>query len=320
MIHPVDRAAGFAVARGPNRLKFFSKGWGDAALLDPPDLDPAPAIPITPTWLSDRRTEHGHVVRHGTYTTDNPDLPPRSRIGSLQSIEPMTARRRTVLLMAAWNEHDPRVRVALAHRLATRGIRSVIPENPYYGSRHPNPLVDQPIQTVSDFMRMGIAAVSEARGLLAGLRDGDTALGVSGYSMGGNVSAIISATTDFPVATAPLAASHSPGPVFLDGVLRSGIAWEALGGESQADRLREVLGSVSVLRIPPKDHTRHAVIVAGRTDGYIPLSATNALAEHWPGSELRVHRGGHATLVWYRKAALVDAIAASFDRLPSEGA
>jgi hypothetical protein len=162
---------------------------------------------------------------------------------------------------------------------------------------------------------MGIAAVSEARGLLAGLTGHDAVLGVSGYSMGGNVAAIVAATTDFPLAAAPLAASHSPGPVFLDGILRSGIAWKALGGEQEADRLREILTSVSVLRVPPNDHARHAVIVAGRSDGYIPQSATLALAEHWAGSELRVHRGGHATLVWYRKAALVDAIVASFDRL-----
>jgi hypothetical protein len=315
VIHPIDRAAGIAVARGPNRLKFFSEGWGDADWLEPPDLSPQAATAIKPTWLLDGRSEHGHIVLHGTYDTGDESLPSRSRIGNLLSIEPAADTTRTVVLMAAWNEHDPRVRVALAHRLAEVGIRSVIPENPYYGSRHPNPIVDQPIRTVSDFMRMGIAAVSECRGLLVGLRDGATQLGVAGYSMGGNVSAIISATMDFPVATAPLAASHSPGPVFLDGVLRSGISWEALGGEDQADRLRDVLSSVSVLRIPPKDHTRRAVIVAGRSDGYIPLAATTDLANHWPGSELRVLSGGHATLVWYRKAALVDAIVASFDRL-----
>lgn len=319
MIHPIDRAAGIAVARGPDRLKFFTEGWGDIELLKVPDLNPDPPVAIQPTWLSDSRSDHGHLLRYGTYDTGNESLPSRSRIGNVQSIEPTSPARRIVVLMAAWNEHDPRVRIALGHRLAHLGIRSIIPENPYYGSRHPNPLVDQPIRTVSDFMRMGMAAVAEARGLLAGLRDGGAMLGVSGYSMGGNVAAIISATMDFPVATAPLAASHSPGPVFLDGVLRAGISWKSLGGVDSAERLREVLTSVSVLRIPPPSHTRHAVIVAGRSDGYIPLNATADLAKHWPGSDLRVLPGGHATLVWYRKAALADAIAASFDRLQEAG-
>ncbi len=219
------------------------------------------------------------------------------------------------MLMAAWNEHDPKVRIAIGHLLAERDIASVIPENPFYGSRHPNPQLDQPIRTVSDFMRMGIAAVTEGRGILTGLRDPRHELGVSGYSMGGNLAAIISATSDFPLATAPLAASHSPAPVFLDGVLRGGISWDALGGESEAPRLRSVLNSVSVLRVPAPAHAGRAVIVGGRTDGYIPQTATNALADHWRGSQLRMLRGGHATLVWRHKAALADAIGASFDRM-----
>lgn len=315
MIHLVDRAAGVAVAKGPSRLRFFSEGWGDPEFLGPPDLSPGPANPVIVTWLSDRRTDRGHIVKHGTYTPHASTLPMRSQAGSILSIEPEVPGHRTVVLMAAWNEHDPKVRVALAHLLAESGIRSLIPENPYYGTRQPDPSVDQPIRTVSDFMQMGIAAVTEARGLLTGLNEAGGQIGVSGYSMGGNVAAIISATVDFPVATAPLAASHAPGPVFLDGILRGGIAWDALGGEGQAPRLREILTSVSVLRVPPPPHARSAVIVAGRSDGYIPLTATQALASHWQGSDLRILKGGHATLVWYRKPALVDAIEASFDRL-----
>ncbi|MCZ7531911.1 MAG: alpha/beta hydrolase family protein [Acidimicrobiia bacterium] len=314
MIHPVDRAAGLVVRNGPRRLRFFSEGWGDPALLEPPNLSTAPLPAVHPAWVSKEYVGNGHLVRYGTYEVPDLDLPERSRRGGVMSIEPPHPHTRIVMLMAAWNEHDPKVRIAIGHLLAERDIASVIPENPFYGSRHPNPQYDQPIRTVSDFMKMGIAAVTEGRAILTGLRDPRHQLGVSGYSMGGNVAAIISATSDFPMATAPLAASHSPAPVFLDGVLRGGIAWDALGGMSEAPRLRSVLNSVSVLRVPAPPHAHQAVIVGGRTDGYIPETATQALADHWQESQLRTLRGGHATLVWYRKAALADAIVTSFDR------
>jgi hypothetical protein len=318
VIHPIDRAAGLAVAHGPKRLKFFADGWGDAAALVPPDLSIVAAEPITPTFIVDGAADEVHLS-HGIYRSVVEGLPLRSQHGSVISIEPESGAGRTVVLMAAWNEHDPKIRVALARMLAERGVRSLIPENPFYGSRHPDPTDQQPIRTVADFMSMGGSAVVEARGLLAGLRDADTTLGVSGYSMGANVAAIVSATLDFPIATAPLAASHSPGPVFLDGVLRHGIAWEALGGREAEPRLREILNSASVLRVPAAPHTKHAVVVGARSDGYIPRKATTDLVDHWPGSDLRIHAGGHATMIWYRKRQLVNAIEDSFDRLEGDG-
>jgi hypothetical protein len=164
-------------------------------------------------------------------------------------------------------------------------------------------------------MVMGGAAVSEARGILTAEFTEGSSVGVSGYSMGGNTAAIVSATLDIPLATAPLAASHSPGPVFLDGVLNRGIDWEALGGTGQEQRLRDALTGVSVLDIEPKPHHEQAIIVRAASDGYIPASATQELVDHWQGSELRVLRGGHASLVWFRKDQLTDAIADSFDKM-----
>lgn len=316
MIHPIDRAAGLAVSYGPERVRFFTEGWGDPQALEPPDLSVVATEPITPKWVS-RETVDGRTTSHGVYRSSADALPSRSRNGSVIAIEPEGGAARTVILMAAWNEHDPKIRLSLAHRLATRGVRSLIPENPYYGSRHPNPRDDQPIRTVADFMRMGGSAVVEARGLLEGLRSSGASLCVSGYSMGANIAALTSATLDFPVATAALAASHSPGPVFLDGVLRRGIAWEALDGVDADQRLRRILGSASVLRVPPAPHTAHAVVVGAKSDGYIPTSATTDLADHWPGSDLRMHPGGHATLIWFRKRLLVDAIEDSFGRFES---
>lgn len=315
MIHPVDKVSGAVLARGPKKHRFFADGWGDRSLLNPDPISKDRPDALGVTWLSQQLEPSGLVVEHGTFTSPSDYLPSRARRGSVISVTPPHGSNRVVLLMPAWNEHDPKVRVALAGHLARKGIRSIILEGPFYGSRHAYPEGGQPIRSVSDFMAMGVAAINEARGLLTWLADDGWDVGVSGYSMGGNTAALVAATMPFCVASAPLAASHSPGPVFLDGVLREGIAWDALGGRSREGQLRSTLDAVSVLHIEPAPHTRHAVVVRASRDGYIPRSAVHALADHWRGSELRVVRGGHATAIWYRKDQITDAIVDSFGRL-----
>jgi Alpha/beta hydrolase domain containing 18 len=315
MIHPVDRLAGLALARAPSHVKFFSRGWGDDSLVDPAAILARDPVPITIDWLTRSATSAGHIVEHGTFESHAPHLPHRARMANVLSISPREGTNRVVVLMPAWNEHDPKVRVAMAKLLADKGVRSIILENPFYGTRHPDPNGGQPITTVSDFMVMGGAAVTEARGILTAANAAGSSVGVSGYSMGGNTAAIVSATLDFPLATAPLAASHSPGPVFLDGVLNRGIDWEALGGREHQQRLRDTLTSVSVLGLEPKPHLSKAIVVRAASDGYVPASATQELVDHWPGSELRVLRGGHASLMWFRKNQLTTAIVDSFDAM-----
>jgi hypothetical protein len=315
MIHPVDRLAGLALSRGPSHMKFFTQGWGDISFMNPSEFLAAPPVPITIEWLSQSTTSAGFVVEHGAFNSPAPHLPHRSKVANVLSISPPTPTDRVVVLMPAWNEHDPKVRVAIAKHLAATGVRSLILENPFYGTRHPDADGGQPISTVSDFMIMGGAAVSEARGILTAEHTAGRSIGVSGYSMGGNTAAIVSATLDIPVATAPLAASHSPGPVFLDGVLNGGIDWEALGGLDNEQRLRDTLTGVSVLDLEPKPHHGKAIIVRAASDGYIPASATQELVDHWPGAELRVLRGGHASLVWFRKNQLASPIVDAFDNM-----
>ena len=50
---------------------------------------------------------------------------------------------------------------------------------------------------------------------------------------------------------------------------------------------------------------------------YIPAKATEDLAAHWEGSELRWLPGGHATLIWYRKQRLAAIIDETFERTHS---
>lgn len=315
MIHPVDRAAGLALANGPLRNKLFAHGWGDAATFALESATNLGAAPIAITWQTSTTLSNGNTVEHAAFVSPIERLPIRGRLGSFTSVTPAEPTRRLVLLMAAWNEHDPRIRMVMADLLAERGIRSIVPENPFYGTRRHLPGHRQAIQTVSDFMLMGESAVAEARSILLSFRADGWDIGVAGYSMGGNTAAVVSAIMQEPVATAALAASHSPGPVFLDGVLRKGIAWEKLGGTKMEPVLREIFDSVSVLRLPPAPHCRHAVIVRVSNDGYIPATAVEELASHWRGSELRVVKGGHATAIWFHKNELVDAIVDSFNRL-----
>lgn len=321
MKHPIDLVGGLIVSLGPHRLRFFSEGWGDEDLLArirAPDGEPEP---LRITW-GRARFNGGNVVTEGAFVSPARSvLPDRARRARVIRIEPIGAPTRSVVLMAAWNEHDPKERVRLAELLAKRHISSYILENPYYGERRPDDVNPQPIRTVSDFFRMGVGAVTEGRALLTTLRGLGHQPGVAGYSMGGNVAALVSAMVSFPVATAPLAPSYSPAPVYLDGVLRGGIDWKALGGEEGAEhRLRQLLLRASVLELPAPPHARDAVLVAARADAYVPSSASRALHAHWPGSELRWSRGGHATLIWWRKPALVDAIVDSFDRVEARGA
>lgn len=316
-MHPIDRLAAVMVRRGPRRLRVFPGGWGDedaVARLDditPLQTDP-PAISIEwePTIrLGDRTTRDGHF---DALT----DVPGAASKASVRLIEPLSGSDRLCLLMAAWNDHGYNTRQQLANELIARGISSLILEIPYYGARRTVGDDEQPIQTVADFALMGLGAVTEGRALLAHFRD-HYQMGVSGYSMGGNLGALVGASAGFPVAMAPLAASHSPGPVFLDGVISNGIQWAALGGGSSGGRLRETLGAASVLRLPSPPWAQAAVLVAARSDGFIPATAVEHLHRHWSGSELRWRRGGHATLLWRQRAALADAIADSFRRVTS---
>jgi hypothetical protein len=315
LIHPIDAASGLVFRFGPRRV--FQDGWGDRGRLD--ELRQAagrlpPLVPLDLRWSNERRT--GELrVRDAAYRSPVEGLADGTGTGHLRLILPPDGTDRLCLLMASWNDHAFATRTGLATGLARLGIGSVLLENPYYGKRRPAGVAGPPIRTVVDFMTMGYAAVVEGRAALAALQSGAGGrLGVSGYSMGGNIAALISSTMPFPVATAPLAPSHSPGPVFTTGALRFSLDRAALGNDGLA-RLAGVLGDASVLRFEPPLHAAAAVLVAASLDGYIPRPAVEALHRHWPGSELRWVTAGHATLLWRRRDELVRAIVDSFDRL-----
>jgi len=311
-MHPIDRAASLLFRFGPSSLKVFSEGWGDeagVATLDTSvELPPPPKLTID--WET-RAAGDGYTTRDGTFPSPAKHLPPNSRAAHVRMFSPDKPDGRLVVMMAAWNDHGYDTRSGLAQLLVQHGVTSVMLENPFYGARRTG--TDQPIRTVADFGIMGRAAVEEGVALLAHFAD-DYRIGVTGYSMGGNIGALVGALAPDGTAIAALAASHSPGPVWLDGVIRHVVDWEALGGPETAPRLRRELGKATVLSIEPLPHTARAIIVGASGDGYIPRSAVEELHAHWPGSELRWINAGHATMIWRHKPALVDAIVESFDR------
>jgi hypothetical protein len=318
-MHWMDRAAAAALRRLAAHRRVFREGWGDRDRIDaylgrvrtlPPIADP----PI----LERPARRSGHfVIRDISFESPAEDLPPASRSARARVISSDEDPERIVVLLSQWNDHDYRARHRLARLLLDRGIAAVIPEHPYYGDRRPVAGVEQPIATVADFGPMGRAAVLEGRVLARHFHRAGYRVGVSGYSMGGNLAAFVGATVPFPVATAPLAGAHSPAPAFLDGVLRVSIDWDALGGDNpETDaRLREYLGSATILDHPPPSHLRTAVLVAGTKDGFIPTAAVHAVHRHWPGSRLDWVNAGHGSMLWHRKDRLVGGIVDSFDRL-----
>jgi hypothetical protein len=315
----LDRASGAMLGRTPPGRRVFRDGWGDPDVLDwyasivrePPVVGPLD-LEAGPT-----RTAGGLPETDLLFDSPAPHLPAGSRSARARLITPGRDADRILLLMAAWNEHGYEARTRLAVLLAAEGIATVMLENPFYGERRADPADDRPLATVADFAVMGRASVVEGMHLLTHFHREGWVTGVGGYSMGGNISAFVGALVGFPTAITPVAGSHSPGPPFLQGVMRGGIAWDALGGENPETegRLRSFLHSASVLDHDPPAHARAAVMLAGTIDGFVPTSAVLALHRHWPGSEMEWVRAGHATLLWRHKDRMADAVVRAFDRL-----
>jgi hypothetical protein len=244
-------------------------------------------------------------------------LPEESRVVRARWLTTDPEPERLVVLHPAWNDEDYSTRSRVARDLLDRGIASIMIQHPLYGDRRRTTGVDYPVPRVSDFCLMGRAAVIEGRSLVTELDRRGYRVGVAGYSMGGNIAGFVASLVDIPVAIAPIAAAYAAGPVFLDGVLRHTIAWDALGGNNSAtlDRLQRVLTAGSILNHPPPPHMRAAAILAGSRDGFVPTSATLAIHRHWPGSQMNWLKAGHASLLIRHRSELVATIKASFDRL-----
>ena len=318
-MHWLDGLSARALARTPPRKRVFRGGWGDPEALAAylPEAAAVVPLPDLPIAEGPEQSWDGLVGHDLAFDSPGRYLPAAGRLARARFVGPPEGAGRAVVMLASWNDEGYQGRRKLAADLAARGVASALLEQPFYGERRAVPGGGPPITTVADFMWMGRSAVLEGRVLADHLRKKGYQVGVTGYSMGGNLAGFVAATLPFPVAPALLAAAFSPGPAFLHGILRGTIDWEALGGDTPEvrDRLSEVLHSASILRFPAPPHTRAAVLVAATRDGYIPTAAAQAIHRHWPGSEMEWVNGGHGSLLWFHRDRLVDAVVRSFERL-----
>ena len=321
-MHWLDRAAALAAARMPLNRRPFSRGWGDRGLIEDYIARAADRSVVDPIEVTVRpaRRSGDVVMRDLAFESPEDRLPDRVRTVRARWVEPAGGADRTVIIHPAWSDEEYRTRQRLATELLEHGIGSVMIQHPFYGDRRREPDIEHPIAYASDFALMGRAAVLEGRSLATWLVEQDRVVGVTGFSMGGNIAGFVTATVEVPIASAPIAAAYSPGPVFTDGVLSSTIHWEALGGHTQEneDTLTRFLHAPSILKFPPPEHTATAVLLAATRDGFVPTGAASAVHRHWPGSKMDWVNAGHASLLWSKRDRMVDAIVEAFQRFEKQ--
>ncbi len=217
-------------------------------------------------------------------------------------------------------------RVALALPLARKsGVASLLLGNPYYGNRRPAGQAGYSVRTLSDQFKMNLATLMEGLALIRWLmRQGVRRVGVTGVSMGGSMAASVGALAQSPVAIAACLAPFGPRPVFLEGALTHAVDWSALAKSHDTSDVREYVGrlmDLSDLRAFPAPRVgAAAILVAGRSDYYVPAYSAQALHAAWPGSEMRWLAAGHvgAALLHFREFRR--AVRDSLSRLPDSPA
>ncbi|MCC6645827.1 MAG: alpha/beta hydrolase family protein [Polyangiaceae bacterium] len=295
---------------------FFEDGWGgegDAREHAAPAFAAQVATPVI-RWGRARRVAD-RVERAGTFESPlASELPAESRVAHVTWISPARRQARAaVVLLGATGDVGPRRRARFAAPLVRDGVGALILENPYYGPRKPPRQRGVDVRTVADLLLLGRAAVDEARALVGWASEQHGAVALSGYSMGGQLSAMAAATLSIPVAVVPVAAPASASAVFVDGLLSRATSWRALSGVADPRAaLVERLDALSLPRLPVPVCPRAAILVGARRDGYVAPRSVEALHRHWPGSELRWidegHVSGYVRSAAPARAAVLDAL------------
>ena len=318
-MHLLDFVFGLA-ARGP---RFFQDGWGDRALCEA--MDPVALarrrIPRLTVHLGPARREHGGLLREGAFESPEVRLPPCARTARIRLLLPERGVRAVALHLAASGDQGFGVRTRFAAQLLERGIGALVLENAYYGARRPPNQPRHAFRSISDLHLMGAATFQEGRALLRWVKERLRVplVGITGYSMGGQLSAMVGASLPFPCAVVPVAAPCSPASVLREGVLHHVAEWEAIagrGGDVAAAReaLCQHLARFSVTTLPPPVWPHAAVVVGTREDGVVPPADQERIARHW-GAELRWLPAGHVSAVFRHQGEMRAAIADAFDRL-----
>ncbi|MFY3743850.1 alpha/beta hydrolase family protein [Anaeromyxobacter sp. Red801] len=318
-MHVLDVLFGLTAA-GP---RFFADGWGDRRLVK--RLQPLPLARRAPARvdvsLGPPRAAHGGTLRDGSFRSPESRLPGCARAARVQVLLPEGPLRGVAVHLAASGDQGFAMRLRFAAPLLAHGLGAIVLENAFYGARRPERQARHAVRSVSDLYLMGAATFQEGRALLAWAREalGAPRVGVTGYSMGGQLAAMVGASMPWPVATVPLAPSCSPDSVLLSGVLRDVPDWAALAGDA-ADReaarveLCAGLSRFSVCALPPPVAPGAAIVVGTAADGVVPPAEMARIAAHW-SCELRWLPAGHVSAVLRHQGAMREAILDAFLRL-----
>jgi pimeloyl-ACP methyl ester carboxylesterase len=322
----IDR---FLAVTDHRKPRFFVDGFGDSALLEArvaafrTAADEGPE-PIDVRWQTERHdAAAGAIEQLGTFESPaHALLPDEAKTALVLRIAPTNrVRGRAVVWLAATNDEGFTMRRKAALPLARRGITSLLLENPFYGARRPRGQARADLRTVVDQATMNGATVREAKALLGSLATEHAKLVVAGFSMGGQMAALVATSYPGPLGTVAIAAGETAVPIFLDGVLERAVHWDVLAREAGSreaarTRLAAVFDAASLRDKPLPVCPEAALLLAGDRDGYVPASSARALQQLWPGSELRWLRAGHASLYLFHREAWRRAVLDSFARLP----
>lgn len=316
-MHLLDLLFGLA-ARGP---RFFPDGWGDRVVCETIDPDSEAARPPARIAVALGRFERafGGRLAEGRFDSPQQALPACARTARVKVLLPEGPLAGVAVHLAASGDQGFAMRLRFAAPLLARGLGAVVLENPYYGSRRPPEQLRHAFRSVSDLHLMGSATFREGRALLRWVRDTlGVPAGVTGFSMGGQMAAMVGAATPFPIAVVPIAPSCAPDSVLRDGVLKHVVDFAAcaIDGDARAAReaLLDHLARFSVEALPAPRAPEAAVVVGTRADGVVPPREMERIARHW-GCELRWLPAGHVTAVLAYQGAMRTAIADAFDRL-----
>jgi hypothetical protein len=313
----LDVACGIVLGRP----LFFADGWGDESVLhdDPVTLTSRAPAQVAIRWGASWRTRWANV-REGSFDSPETRLPSCGRRARVQLALPAGPLRGVALHLAATGDQGFRMRLRLAAPLLERGIGALVLENAFYGSRRPPRQLGPVVRTVSDLYLMAAATLHEGRALLRWLHEQPFGtVGVTGYSMGGQMAAMVAATVPFPVAVVPVAPTCSPDSVLRSGALCNVASWAALAADGEdptatRDGLCSRLARYSVTRLAPPERPDAAIVVGTALDAIVPPAQMRRIAQHW-GCELRWVAASHVSAVFRHQGAFRDAIADAFERL-----
>lgn len=315
-----------------NQFKFFKKGFGDPAFLNRIphillDANNSPSIPEI-SWKKEKKIRKV-LWRKGEFKSPfSEHLPTEAQTAHLAMISPLEMTPDTPILIHFAMTGDQgylKRLLALGLPLVRDGIASVILEIPYYGIRKPEDQFHIFINTVADFFKMCGGTIVEGLGLLNYFKlQGYRKLGVTGVSMGGNITCFVTSLYKGKLASIPCLAPPSPGPVFLEGMLKGSVHWKNLAeeigsSESARDRLGSLFHSTSLHHFPVPVSADKTIFVAGDADGIVTPDSVEKLHRYWVGSELRWVKGGHVRSIFGKTGYFREAIRDSFQKLDQDG-